>query len=151
MRKLIMLFAAVAVLYSCQNTGKQQKDESLNPELAAFHEKTKEVFDKPSKPSEISALLELSGAPLMYDKMNDPANWEKYSTDQTVAAVNMGVYLADAIVLFAYDSIKLAYKSAIAGKELSKVVGLDENTFMKTVIADRYKKKEAKAIRFSSY
>lgn len=139
MRKLIMLFAAVAILYSCQNTGKQQKEEALNPKLAEFHEKTKEVFDKPSKPSEIAVLLELSGAPLMPELMNDPTIWEKYTTDQTTAAVNMGVYLADAIVLYAYDSIKLAYNSAIAGKGLSEVVGLDENVFMKTVIADRYK------------
>lgn len=142
MRKLILLLAVVVLLTSCKNTGKQQKEEPLNPKLTEYHETVKDVFDQPSKPSDISVLLELSGAPVVPEWMNDPANWGMYTTDQVTAAANMGIYLADAIILYAYDSVKLAYNSAIAAKELSKVLGIDRDVFMGRVIADRYSEEE---------
>ena len=137
MKKLIIIITAIAFLSSCKNSSRQQKEELLNPKLVEYHERAKEVFDKPAKPSELSILFELSGAPLMIELMHDPSAWKKFATDQTSAAANMGVYLADALVFYAYDSIKLAYNSAIAGKSLAEVIGIDENVFM-DLIKDRY-------------
>lgn len=139
MRKIVFFFVALGFFASCKNSGKQQPaDNEVNPKLVEFYEKSDAVLDKPAKPSQISNLLTLSGARLMPEKMNNPANWENYTATELGAAANMGVYLADAIVQFAYDEKKLAYESAVAAKSLSSHIGIAEDIFMGYIIADRY-------------
>jgi len=137
MKKLILIITAIAFMSSCKNSSKQQKEEPSNPKLVEYHERAKEVFDRPAIPSEISILLKSSGAPLMAELMHDPSAWKKFANDQTSAAANMGVYLADALVFYAYDSIRLSYNSAMAGKSLAEVIGIDESVF-RGYLEDRY-------------
>lgn len=140
MRKILLLGVVVALFISCKNTGKQAgAEESANPKLAEFYETSKGVLERPAKPSQISALLTLSGAPLMTEKMNSPSNWESYKDHEIAAAANMGVYLADAIIQYAYDEKKLAYNSAIAAKSLAEEIGINNEIFMGYLIGDRYR------------
>lgn len=140
MRKILFLGVLIALLISCKNTGKQvESEEPANPKLSEFYKKSEGILERPAKPSQISALLTLSGAPLMTEKMNPPSNWESYKDDEIAAAVNMGVYLADAIIQYAYDEKKLAYNSAIAAKSLAEVIGINDEIFMGYIIGDRYR------------
>ena len=137
MKKLVFIITVIAFLSSCKNSSNQQKEEPLNPRLVEYQEKAKEVFDRPAVPSEISILLKSSGAPLMSELMHDPSVWKRFANDQTAAAANMGVYLADALVFYAYDSIRLSYNSTMAGKSLAEVIGIDESVF-RGYFKDRY-------------
>ncbi|MCK5171509.1 MAG: hypothetical protein KAQ75_16640 [Bacteroidales bacterium] len=118
--------------------GCKKSTTTSNENLAEFYNKAKEVLDKPAKPSDVSTLLELSGATLMPELMNNPTDWENYTINELKASANLGVYLADAMYLYAYDSLKLAYKSAIAGKALAEYIGIEEDVFM-DFIGDRYR------------
>jgi len=118
-------------------SGCQESASTKNDKLVEFQKKAKEVLNEPAKPSEISVLLELSGAPLMPELMNNPAHWEKYTKDELKAAANFGVYMADAIYQYAYDSTKLAFKSILAGMELGKHIGIGEDVSL-DLVNDRY-------------
>jgi len=138
MRNLIFILVSIGIMISCKNTDKKQANETTNPKLLEYTEQVKGVFEKPSKPSQITGLLELSGVPLMPELINDPENWEKYSGDDLISAANMGIYLADAIIQYSYDSLKLAYNSAIAAKQLANTIGISEDVFMGHVIKGKY-------------
>lgn len=146
MRKIVFFLFTLGFLVSCKNSGKQQPvDNSVNPKLIEFYEKSDAVLNKPAKPSQIADLLALSGARLMPEKLNDPVNWEKYTNNEIGAAANMGVYLADAIVQYAYDEKKPAYYSALAAKGLAAHIGIGEDIFMGYLIGDRYREEDGQS------
>lgn len=117
--------------------GCQESTTTSNENLSEFYNIAKVVFNNPAKPSEISSLLKLSGAKLMPELMNNTTDGIMYTMNDYKASANIGVYLADAIYQYSYDSIKLAYKSAIAGKELAEYIGINDDVFM-NLIGDRY-------------
>jgi hypothetical protein len=131
--KLLLIGMMMVFFSTCQ-----ESTSTKNDKLVEFQKKAKEVLNKPTKPSKITDLLELSGARLMPELVNEPANWEKYTKNEIKAAANLGVYLADAIYQYAYDSVKLAYNSAIAGKSIAEHIGIGEDVFM-DFIGDRYR------------
>ena len=138
MKNLVGFLLLSVIVLSCKNSSENKGDNSTNDKLTKFYNKSDEVLDKPAKPSQISDLLTLSGAPLMKEKMNDPALWEQYTADNVKAAANMGIYLADAVVQFAYNEKKLAYNSAIAARSLAAQIGIADEVFMGYLIKDRY-------------
>lgn len=140
MKNLIFLLGLVLVLgVSCKSgsTGSTESAASdSDSKLTAFIEAAKEINGDVASPTTVTDIFELSGAPFMPELVNDPLNFEKYKNNNVSAALNLGVYLVDALYLYAYDKNTEGYNSLMAAKSLAAHIGFAE-IFDETLI-ERY-------------
>jgi len=152
MKKLIIL-SCLIILFSCQKKSEETTTEA--PATPSFENERKAFFNILAAPSDASARLQATGADFNASLLNDPKKFDTYTSNETKAAANLGVYLADLNYSIAYkesDHVKAIFPAAHA---LSKSVGIEQgildflmkryndnlakNDSVKTVVDELYK------------
>jgi hypothetical protein len=123
MKKFIAL-ASLIILFSCQKKSEETTTEA--PATPSFENERKAFFNSLVTPSDLSARLQATGADFNASLLNDPKKFQSYANNETKAAANLGVYLADMNYSIAYkqsDQVKAIFPAAHA---LSKSVGIEQ-------------------------
>jgi hypothetical protein len=134
--KKIFVFAILTIaLVACKNKSADQSAKQAE-EFKAFTEKVAQIKMSASTPDDIMKMLELTAVDFMPELVNDPANSDKYLSNDIFAAANVGIYLVDGLYQYSSKEFASGYQSILAAKNLSTKLGLSES-FDKLVV-DRY-------------
>ncbi|HMG90895.1 MAG TPA: hypothetical protein VK589_12595 [Chryseolinea sp.] len=123
MKKFIAL-ACLIILFSCQKKSEETTTEA--PATPSFENERRAFFNSLSSPGDAAAGLQATGADFNASLLNDPKKFATYTSSETKAAANLGVYLADLNYAIAYkesDHVKAIFPAAHA---LSKSVGIEQ-------------------------
>lgn len=123
MKKLILL-SCLIILFSCQKKTEEVATEA--PATPSFENERKAFFNSLATPSDAAARLQATGADFNASLLNDPKKFTTYTSNETKAAANLGVYLADLNYSIAYkksDQVKAIFPAAHA---LSTSVGIEQ-------------------------
>lgn len=132
MKKLLSIVFLSILALSCQkkeNTEEAQVSESFDQQRNAF-------FENMQAPGETAARLQATAADFDASLMNDPSGFASYSTVDTKAAANLGVYLADLNYSVAYKQSANTKELFTAAQELSKTIGIEQSVL--TFLSQRY-------------
>ena len=124
MKKLIAL-AGLIILFSCQKKSEETTTEAPAA-TPSFESERKAFFNSLATAGDAAAGLQATGAEFNGSLLNDPKNFGNYTSNETKAAANLGIYLSDLNYCIAYkksDNVKAIFPAAHA---LSKSVGIEQ-------------------------
>jgi len=124
MKKLIAL-AGLLILFSCQKKSEEATTEAPAA-TPSFENERQAFFSSLATAGNAAAGLQATGAEFNASLLNDPKNFGSYSSNETKAAANLGIYLSDLNYSIAYkksDHVKAIFPAAHA---LSKSVGIEQ-------------------------
>lgn len=124
MKRITILLVSLVAIMACGNPGAKKQAEEKEDKLKAFREEVDSKFVGVNSAEDVAAFIHLAGLELMAEAPNDPLAWEKYKGNELLAAMNMGVYMADAHYLLAFEESKDSYLSIMAAKQLAEVIGV---------------------------
>lgn len=120
---LLLIFS----LISCGSPPKEQQDiaakEFTEAETGLKNQIEQVIYAIPS-PSEIPFLLESTGAEFNHSLINSNDKADHYATQNSKAALNLGVYSADIGYLVSYDKVQEAASYMEAAKKLADKLGI---------------------------
>lgn len=124
MKKIVAL-ASLIILFSCQKKSEEATTTEA-PATPSFENERKAFFNSLLNPSDLAARLQATGAEFNASLLSDPKTFASHSSNETKAAANLGVYLADLNYSIAYkqaDHVKAIFPAAHA---LSQSVGIEQ-------------------------
>jgi hypothetical protein len=124
MKKLILL-SSLIVLFSCQKKSEEAATEA--PASPSFENERKAFFNSLATPSDAAAQLQATGADFNASLLHDPKKFASYSSNETKAAANLGIYLADLNYSIAYKQSNQVKAIFPAAHSLSTSVGIEQS------------------------
>jgi len=120
-----LLLTYMLLIYSCSSDRKQETASSEFDEAASEIKDKVEaiIYDIPS-PSEIPFIIEATGAEFIPRLVNDLNKYEKYTSSNKVAALNLGVYASDIGYLVTYEKVQDALSYMDACLNIGESLGL---------------------------
>jgi hypothetical protein len=128
MKKILLVLLLGSLTLSCQKSKENSEDQAAAPDSTTFINERNTFFSNLLRPAEAAAGLQLTGAEFNGSLMNDPKKYTQYTSNETKAAANMGVYLSDLNYSVAYKQTANTKEYFTAAHALSKAIGLEQNT-----------------------
>jgi hypothetical protein len=121
-----ILIALAGFFVSCSGDKNQEQDEGEEFERAAseLSDRVRKVIYQIPPPSEIPVLIESTGANFNPDLVNVLDKAKKYTTNNKVAALNLGVYTTDIGYLVTYEKVQEALNYMEVCLELGESIGI---------------------------
>lgn len=125
-----LALAGIVFLSSCGGGASKESASDASSEFDSAKEKIAADVEKVLKdlppPSEVPYLLLQAGADFNQDVINDiaPEKLESYQTDESVAALNLGVYATDIGYLASYEKAEMALDYMGECQKLAAPVGV---------------------------
>lgn len=121
-----ILIALAGIFVSCSGDKNQEQDEGEEFERAAseLSDRVRKVIYQIPPPSEIPVLIESTGANFNPDLVNVLDKAKKYTTNNKVAALNLGVYTTDIGYLVTYEKVQEALNYMEVCLELGESIGI---------------------------
>jgi hypothetical protein len=134
--KRIFIFAILTLaLISCKNKSIDQSAKQAE-EYKAFTDKVALINMNIKTPEDLMIMLEVSAVDFMPNLVNEPANNERYLSNEISAAANVGIYLVDGLYQYSSKEYTGGYQSIVAAKNLAGNLGMGNN--FDQLIDDRY-------------
>ncbi len=122
------------LVFSCGPTEKETQAYDEETEVI-YSEKTEALFHNMVSPGELPYALMAIGADFDPAIPNDPSKAERYRKDESMAAVNLGIYVSDLSYVIAYDQFELAQEYYKAGNDLAESIG-EGRIFNQAILRD---------------
>jgi hypothetical protein len=132
-----ILMALAGLIFSCSGDRNQEKDagEEFDRAASELSDRVKKVIYQIPPPSEIPVLIQSTGANYNPDLVNDLDKAKKYTSNNKVAALNLGVYTTDIGYLVTYEKAQEALNYMEVGLELGESIGI-QNAIDQSVVEE---------------
>lgn len=111
---------------SCQKSKENSENQATTTDSTTFTNERNTFFSNLLAPSEAAAQLQATGAEFNASLMHDPKKYTQYTSNDTKAAANMGIYLSDLNYSVAYKQSANTKEYFTAAHELSKAIGMEQ-------------------------
>lgn len=127
--KLFFILSIITI--SC---GKKEEDKT--PATTALNTERELFFNSILDPSEVTSYLKKTSIPFQEELLHNHEDWIKYANNESKAAANLGVYLADLNYCIIHQQRDLVKKYFNVTFNLSQSMGVEKNTIQ--YLANRY-------------
>ena len=126
MKKILFVLLLGSLTLSCQKSKENSETQATTPDSTTFTNERNTFFSNLLAPSEAAAQLQATGAEFNASLMHDPKKYTQYTSNDTKAAANMGIYLSDLNYSVAYKKSANTKEYFTAAHELSKAIGMEQ-------------------------
>jgi len=126
MKKILFVLLLGSLTLSCQKSKENSETQATAPDSTTFTNERNTFFSNLLAPSEAAAQLQATGAEFNASLMHDPKKYTQYTSNDTKAAANMGIYLSDLNYSVAYKKSANTKEYFTAAHELSKAIGMEQ-------------------------